>query len=404
MLRNIFSGGKSLWHYFKLVCSACYRKQIKSQKIQQQKTLSELILKDNLLEATCLISKTDAKGNITYANDKFLKVAGYTLQEAVGKNHNIVNSGYHPKKVWQDMYKTVIKEKKIWHHPCVTNRTKNGSLYYVKSWIQAEFDLDGEIKGFISVRHDITDLILQQNEINKKNSYLEHAAKILRHDMHSGINTYIPRGVSSLKRRLNDEVINNLRLQTPLKMIEEGLRHTQKVYKGVYEFTNLVKPEVILNKNQYDLKVILNDYLVSAAYKDQVLINDLPKLKVNESLFCTAIDNLIRNGLKYNDSASKKVEIFYSKSTHDLFVEDNGRGLNQKDFEKLMRPYTRKKDQKESGSGLGLNICVAILKQHKFEVSCEKLPQPYSGTRFKIDLGNIWDYNQEMAESKNTKD
>jgi PAS domain S-box-containing protein len=404
MLRNIFSGGKSLWHYFKLACSACYRKQIKSQKIQQQKTLSELILKDNLLEATCLISKTDAKGNITYANDKFLKVAGYTLQEAVGKNHNIVNSGYHPKKVWQDMYKTVIKEKKIWHHPCVTNRTKNGSLYYVKSWIQAEFDLDGEIKGFISVRHDITDLILQQNEINKKNSYLEHAAKILRHDMHSGINTYIPRGVSSLKRRLNDEVINNLRLQTPLKMIEEGLRHTQKVYKGVYEFTNLVKPEVILNKNQYDLKVILNDYLVSAAYKDQVLINDLPKLKVNESLFCTAIDNLIRNGLKYNDSASKKVEIFYSKSTHDLFVEDNGRGLNQKDFEKLMRPYTRKKDQKESGSGLGLNICVAILKQHKFEVSCEKLPQPYSGTRFKIDLGNIWDYNQEMAESKNTKD
>jgi PAS domain S-box-containing protein len=404
MLRNIFSGGKSLWHYFKLVCSKCYRQQIKNQKNQQRKTLSELILKDNLLEATCLISKADSKGNITYANDKFLKVAGYTLQEVVGKNHNVVNSGYHPKKIWQDMYQTVIKEKKIWHHPCVINRTKNGSLYYVKSWIQAEFNLDGKIKGFISVRHDITDLILQQNEINSKNSYLEHAAKILRHDMHSGINTYIPRGVSSLKRRLNDEIINNLRLQTPLKMIEEGLRHTQKVYKGVYEFTNLVKPEAILNKKQYDLKVILDDYLVSTAYKDQVLINGLPKIKVNESLFCTAIDNLIRNGLKYNDSASKKVEIFYSKSTHDLFVEDNGRGLNQKDFEKLMRPYIRKKDQKETGSGLGLNICVEILKQHKFKVSCEKLPEPYTGTRFKIDLGDISDYNKDIAESKMNKD
>ena len=69
-----------------------------------------------------------------------------------------------------------------------------------------------------------------------------------------------------------------------------------------------------------------------------------------------------------------------------------------------MRPYTRKKNQKESGSGLGLNICVEILKQHEFEVSCEKLPQPYSGTRFKINLGNISDYNKEMAESKNTKD
>ena len=403
MLRNIFSGGKSLWHYFKLVCSKCYRQRIKNQKNKQRKTLSELILKDNLLEATCLISKTDSKGNITYANDKFLKVAGYTLREVVGKNHNVVNSGYHPKKIWQDMYKTVIKEKKIWYHPCVINKSKDGSLYYVKSWIQAELDLDGQLKGFISVRHDITDLILQQNEINSKNSYLEHAAKILRHDMHSGINTYIPRGVSSLKRRLNDEIVNDLRLQTPLKMIEEGLRHTQKVYKGVYEFTNLVKPEAILDKKQYDLKVILNDYLVSTAYKDQVLINDLPKLKVNESLFCTAIDNLIRNGLKYNDSASKKVEIFYSKNSHDLFVEDNGRGLNQKGFEELMGAYTRKKGQKETGSGLGLNICVEILKQHNFKVSCEKLPEPYSGTRFKINLGDIADYNKDITESKNTK-
>jgi len=404
MLRNIFTSGKSLWHYFKLVCSGCYRRQVKNQKNQQQKTLKDLILKDSLLEETSLISKADSKGNITYANDKFLKVAGYTLQEVVGKNHNVVNSGYHSKKMWQEMYHTAIKEKKIWYHPCVINKSKDGSLYYVKSWVQAEFDLDNKLKGFISVRHDITDLILQQNEVNKKNSYLEHAAKILRHDMHSGINTYIPRGVSSLKRRLDDKIINNLRLQAPLKMIEEGLRHTQKVYKGVYEFTNLVKPEVILDKKEYDLKIILNDYLVSTAYKDQVLINDLPKLKVNESLFCTAIDNLIRNGLKYNDSASKRVEIFYSKSTHDLFIEDNGRGLNQKDFEKLMRPYTRKKDQKESGSGLGLNICVAILKQHEFEVSCEKLPQPYSGTRFKINLGNISDYNKEMARSKNIKD
>ena len=84
-------------------------------------------------------------------------------------------------------------------------------LYYVKSWIQAEFDLDGKLKGFISIRHDITDL-MQSTKRNylKKNTFLEHAAKILRHDMHSGINTYMPRGVSSLKRRLNEEIIEEL--------------------------------------------------------------------------------------------------------------------------------------------------------------------------------------------------
>ena len=345
-----------------------------------------------LLEETSLISKADAKGRITYANDEFLKVTGYTLEECIGQNHNIVNSGYHSKEVWTDMYKTVIKDKKIWHHPCVVNKSKNGAIYYVKSWIQAEFDLSGKLKGFISIRHDITNLINQQKEISEKNTFLEHAAKILRHDMHSGINTYIPRGVSSLKRRLNEEVIKEFKLEAPLKMIEEGLRHTQKVYKGVYEFSNLVRQDNVLNTEKVNLKTILADYLSSTAYADQVLINDLPIMDVNEALFCTAIDNLIRNGLKYNDSDTKKIEIFYSKSTHDLFVEDNGRGLTQKDLEFLMQPYTRKKDQKESGSGLGLNISIAILEQHNFKVSCEKLPAPYTGTRFKIDLGKISEY------------
>ena len=162
MLKSILTGGKSLWHYFKFAASACYRHQLKVEKAKEQQTLNDLITKDNLLEETSLISKADAKGRITYANDKFLEVAGYTLEECTGKDHNIVNSGRHPKKMWQEMYHTVVKEKKIWHHPCIINKSKNGDLYYVKSWIQAEFDLDGKLKGFISIRHDITDLILQQ--------------------------------------------------------------------------------------------------------------------------------------------------------------------------------------------------------------------------------------------------
>ena len=188
------TGAKSLWHYFKFIASACYRKQLQVEKSKEQQTLNDLILKDYLLEETSLISKADAKGKITYANDKFLEVAGYTLEECIGKDHNIINSGRHPKKMWQEMYHTTVKEKKIWHCPCIINKSKNGDLYYVKSWIQAEFDLNDKLKGFISIRHDITDLMLQQEEISKKNTYLEHAAKILRHDMHSGINTYMPRG------------------------------------------------------------------------------------------------------------------------------------------------------------------------------------------------------------------
>jgi signal transduction histidine kinase len=105
-------------------------------------------------------------------------------------------------------------------------------------------------------------------------------------------------------------------------------------------------------------------------------------MDVNEPLFCTAIDNLIRNGLKYNDSGTKTVMI-YMEDSSTLCIQDNGRGMSQAEFLELSKPYTRKTDQSESGSGLGLNICIAILKEHGFKISAEKTNP---GTKIKIEL------------------
>lgn len=335
---------------------------------------------EELLDNTSLISKADKYGKITYANEKFCKISGYSLKELIGQDHKIVNSGVHTKQFWQEMYNTVIKEKKLWYN-IVTNKNKNEQIYHVKSWIKGLFDDFGDFQGYISVRQDVTEIINQKNEIDKKNAYLEHAAKILRHDMHSGINTYIPRGISSLERRMSPELLKKYKIETPLKLIKEGLIHTQKVYKGVYEFTNLVTVNSQLTKSPYNLKKILEDYLDSTAYEDQVLISDLPTILVNEPLFCTAIDNLIRNGLKYNDSPTKIVKIYMEDNY--LIIEDNGRGMDCREFEFLSRPYTRKQGQKEAGTGLGLNICVEILKVHGFSILCEKIQQ---GTKLKINI------------------
>jgi len=208
-------------------------------------------------------------------------------------------------------------------------------------------------------------------EANTKNSYLEHAAKILRHDMHSGINTYIPRGISSLERRLDKdpECKKRLRLESPLRLLKEGLSHTQKVYSGVTEFTNLVKAGSKISTKPHDLGKILKDYLDTTSYKSDVIIDeDLPVLEVNAPLFCTAIDNLIRNGHKYNDSASKMVRISML-DRYTIGVIDNGRGMSQADFLEYSKPYRRKAGQEEGGTGLGLNICIAILNEHGFSVS-----------------------------------
>jgi PAS domain S-box-containing protein len=455
---------------------------------------------DKFIDKAAIISVTDRKGRITYVNDKFEQVSGWKLEEVIGKDHSIVNSGTQPDGYWGKMYETVLKGE-IWND-VVTNKAKDGSLYYVDTYIRARFGTDGRLDGFSSIRQDITELkkkeldirnrmnainqsnaviefdlsgniiyanqnfcnvmgytlkelkgnhhrifcteeysksdeykefwsklkngdfvssqfnrvkkdgeeiwlqatynpildndgqvirvmkiavditdkVLQSKEIERKNTYLEHAAKILRHDMHSGINTYMPRGVNSLERRLTQEDIINLKIEAPLKMIKEGLKHSQKVYKGVYEFTNLVKKDVVLNKEECNIKDILKDYLSSTAYASQVVLDDnLPTIELNEPLFCTAVDNLIRNGLKYNDSDTKFVEI--SSDEDSIYIQDNGRGITQEDFNYLSKPYTRKEGQKESGTGLGLNICVAILEEHGFDITCEKNE---IGTKMKI--------------------
>lgn len=336
---------------------------------------------DSFVDYSVLISRTDRQGKITYVNNKFEQVSGYSLEEVLGKDHKILNSGQHPRDYWTNMYKVVVKDKLIWND-IVTNRNKDGELYWVDSYIKGEFDSNGRLTGFVSLRYDVTDLIKKSHEIEKKNTYLEHAAKIIRHDMHSGINTYIPRGVSSLERRLTEDDIERLKLSSPLKMIKEGLVHTQKVYKGVYEFTNLVKKDAVFHTLQHNVKEILTNYLNSTSYKSQVLISDLPTINVNESLFCTAVDNLIRNGLKYNDSDTKMVKI-YMETDNTIAIQDNGRGMSQKDFEYLSKPYVRKEGQRESGSGLGLNICLAIMEEHGFELTCEK---NNIGTKMKIKI------------------
>ncbi len=302
----------------------------------QAKKLDEM---NKFIDKAAIISVTDRKGRITYVNEKFEKVSGWKLNEVIGKDHSIVNSGTQPDGYWGKMYETVLKGE-IWND-IVCNKAKDGSLNYVDTYIKARFGTDGRLDGFTSIRQDITDLktkeldirnrmnainqsnaviefdlsgniiyanqnfcnvmgytlkelkgnhhrifcteeysksdeykefwsklkngdfvsaqfnrikkngeeiwlqatynpifdnngqsvrvmkiavditdkVLQSKEIERKNTYLEHAAKILRHDMHSGINTYIPRGINSLERRLTQEDITNLKIEAPLKIV-----------------------------------------------------------------------------------------------------------------------------------------------------------------------------------------
>jgi PAS domain S-box-containing protein len=350
---------------------------INNIKIREEKVNSQLagISRSNLVVTLTM------DGYIIKANDNFCNLVGCTEGDMVKKPHSaMVTPEYARSKEYVEFWETLRRGESITGE--FERVAKDGS----KRWLFGNYtpikNSNGKYDTVLKIATDITKQHEAEDIVNQKNSYLEHAAKILRHDMHSGINTYMPRGLSSLRRRLDDATIKELRIEAPLKMLDEGLKHTQKVYAGVKEFTNLVKEDVQLDTKNVDLKEILKNYLSSTSYTKQVVIDELVTLDVNEPLFCTAIDNLIRNGLKYNDSGTKTVMIFMEDS-NTLCVQDNGRGMTQYEFENLSKPYIRKEEQKESGSGLGLNICIAILKEHGFDITAEKCNP---GTKLRIKL------------------
>ena len=320
-------------------------------------------------------------GYILSANDNFCDIMGCAESNVITKPHSrMVTPEYAKSKEYLEFWETLRRGESI------TGKFERVAKDGSKRWLYGNYtpikNKTGKYTKILKVATDVTTQHEAEDILNQKNSYLEHAAKILRHDMHSGINTYIPRGLSSMKRRLSEDQIKELKISAPIRMIEEGLRHTQKVYAGVKEFTNLVKKDTQLDKKSHNLKDILKNYLASTSYGKQVLIDTLPEIEVNEPLFCTAIDNLIRNGLKYNDSGTKTVMI-YMEGDSILCVQDNGRGMSQSEFMELSKPYTRKRGQSESGSGLGLNICIAILREHGFSITSEKAKP---GTKLKIKI------------------
>lgn len=102
----------------------------------------EYVLKEN----DFLVSQTDSKGNIIFANEDFCRIAGYSLEEMVGKPHNIVRHSDMPKAAFADLWQTV-KSGKVWAG-YVKNAIKNGGFYWVFATV---YPMDGG-KSYMSCR------------------------------------------------------------------------------------------------------------------------------------------------------------------------------------------------------------------------------------------------------------
>lgn len=101
-----------------------------------------------------IVTETNAKGIITFANEDFCKIAGYKQEELVGNPHNIVRHQDMPKAAFQDLWKTV-ETGKVWKG-IVKNKTRNGGFYWVNATAYPSKKVNGELR-YISIRIKPTD-------------------------------------------------------------------------------------------------------------------------------------------------------------------------------------------------------------------------------------------------------
>ncbi len=119
------------------------------------------------IENSNIVSKTDIDGIITFVNDEFCNIFGYSKKELLGKNHNIVRHPDIPSEHFKNLWETIKFNKKT-YKSTVKNLTKEGRSVYLNTTITPILDKDGNIKEFIAIRYDVTQEVELKKNLEKK--------------------------------------------------------------------------------------------------------------------------------------------------------------------------------------------------------------------------------------------
>lgn len=324
----------------------------------------ELVQINQALDLHAIVSAADTAGKIIFANDKFCQISGYTREELLGQDHRILNSGTHPKEFFRSMWQTIAGGQP-WHG-LVCNRAKDGRLYWVNSSVMPIFDRQGVIDRYISIRTDVTPMVLAEEKAERANRAKSVFLSNMSHELRTPLNAIIGFGQLLETNDLDPDSRENV------AHIQKAGRHLLTLINEILDLAKIESGKIDLDMEAVDVDRLIQDSIElirPLAAKHNV---DLRYTPANERLIVVAdrnrlgqaILNLVSNAIKYNRPQGT-VHIHaepHAEHRVRINIADTGIGLSPTDLQNLFTPFSRFGPKHLEGTGIGLTLTKRLIE------------------------------------------
>lgn len=352
-----------------------YARDISEQDLAE-KSLLKLKTAIEKSEATVVI--TNETGDIEYTNPYFTKLTGYKIDEVLGKNPNLLNSGIHKKKYFKEMWDT-IKSGRTWEGE-FCNKKKNGDLYWEKAIISPIQNEKKIITNYVAIKTDISEDKKMEEQLrqSQKMEAIGQLAGGIAHDFNNILTGIM--GCSEIiysKVADNEELSHfvNLIMDTSMQAAEltqkllSFSRKGESVYKIFDIHESITKTCSILERSiDKSIKIIskfkANNSLING---DKSLIeNSLLNLGINARDVMPKGGELkfVTNNVTFNNTNKPSDASIKSGEYIEIDVQDTGTGMSKEVQERLFEPFFTTKTIGQ-GTGLGLSIVYNTIKENK---------------------------------------
>jgi PAS domain S-box-containing protein len=345
-------------------------KESANKRIKLEK---ELDFQKFALDKHAIVSITDVKGNITFANEKFCQISGYSIDELIDKNHRILKSDEHDVDFYKDLWATISKGK-VWNGE-IKNTRKDGSTYWVMSSISPFLNDKGKPFQYISIRTDITKTKIAEQQAEIANQTKSNLLANMSHELRTPLNAII--GFSSVMKDQMFGPIENNKYLDYSKDINMSGEHLLSLINDILDISAIEAGAVELIEENIDLNSILTDVIRMSEVQANLagVIINFTKNEENYDVFADArrvkqiFINLITNALKFTQKGGT---VFISTDlnkdgSYRIDVRDTGIGMTEDDIEKAMTTFGQVLSvdtNGHEGTGLGLPLTQGLMALH----------------------------------------